>query len=211
VDQPFPLFAAPLPEARGYTGPGPCVVCGAEVEERLLLVGGARVVSQGLLADAQSAPDEAVCVPCLRAGHVAFVRDTEYGPVGFEDAVAGRTHGVPGLRAADGFPLSRSEGEGPVRVEIPPMVLLELVRTPGYETWQGERWLFCCGSAMVYIGQWARDDVFRHVPADPEAAFVAIFDGAEPWMWDSLENLHFGFHAFRCRSCDRVRGHLDMS
>jgi uncharacterized protein CbrC (UPF0167 family) len=211
VEQPFPLFAAPLPEASGYTGPGPCVVCGAEADERLRLVGGARVVSQGRPSDAQSTADDAVCVPCLRAGHVAFTRDTEFGMVRFEDAVAGHTHGMPGLKSADGFPLSPADEDGWVRVEIPALVLLELVRTPGYETWQGENWLFCCGSAMVYIGQWTRDDVFRHVPGDPAAAFVAIFDGAEPWMWDTLENLHIGFHAFRCRSCDRVRGHMDMS
>lgn len=207
MSQPFPLFAAPLSEAAGHTGAGPCVVCGAEVDERVRLGGSGRLVPQ----EAPSGPDDAVCVPCLRAGHVAFTRDTEYGMVRWEDAVAGRTHGVPDLRHADGFPLGEPNEDGWVSVEIPPMVLLELVRTPDYVTWQGERWLFCCGSAMVYIGRWKQDDVVRHVPADPAAAFLAIFDGAEPWMWTALDDLSIDFHAFRCRSCDRVRGHADMS
>ena len=45
----------------------------------------------------------------------------------------------------------------------------------------------------------------------PAAAFLAIFDGAEPWMWADVDELSIDFHAFRCRSCDRVRGHVDMS
>lgn len=207
MDQPFPLFAAPLSEAAGHTGTGPCVVCGAVAEVRFRLGGGGRLVPQEVPAH----PDDAVCVACLRAGHVAFTRDTEYGLVRWEDAVAGRTHGVPDLRHADGFSMSEPDGDGRVQVEIPPMVLLELVRTPVYSTWQDEHWLFCCGSAMVYIGRWARDDVVRHLPGDPQAAFLAIFDDAEPWMWARLDELSIDFHAFRCRSCDRVRGHTDMS
>lgn len=205
--QPFALFAAPLSEAYGYTGAGPCVVCGSEVAERLRLGGSGQLVSR----EESGGPDGAVCVPCLRAGHVAFVRDTEFGMVRFEDAVAGRTHGMPGLRSADGFPLTEPDDDGWVAVEIPPMVLLELVRTPGYRTSQGERWLFCCGSAMVYVGQWTQDDVIQHVPGDPSGAFLAIFEGAEMWMWPDLDDLSISFHAFRCRSCDRVRGHTDMS
>lgn len=210
MSQPFPLFAAPLAEASGYTGAGPCEVCGAEADERLRLGGGSRIV--GLEVRPAPHRDAAVCVPCLRAGQVAFIRDTEYGMVLWEDAVAGRTHGVPDLRWADGFPLSEPNEDGWVSVEIPPMVLLELVRTPGYQTWQGERWLFCCGSAMVYIGRWTHDDVVRHLPGDPGAALLAIFDGAEAWMWQhGIDDLAIDFHAFRCRSCDRVRGHTDMS
>ena len=207
MSEPFPLFAAPLSEAAGHTGAGPCVVCGKLVDERLRLGRTGRLVP----ATTPSEPDDAVCVPCLRAGHVAFSRDTEYGLVGWEDALAGRTDGVPGLRHADGFAVSEPNEDGWVSVEIPPMVLLELVRTPVYSTWQDERWLFCCGSAMVYIGRWGSVEVVHHLPGDPAAAFLAIFDGAEPWMWADVDELSIDFHAFRCRSCDRVRGHVDMS
>lgn len=206
MDQPFPLFAAPLTKAHGHTGAGPCVVCDASVDERIRLGGSGTVIGRTDVPD-----DAAVCVPCLRAGRVAFPRDTEYGLVRWEDAVAGRTQGVPDLRTADGFTLTGPDEEGWVGVEIPSLVLLELVRTPDYVTWQGERWLFCCSSAMVYLGEWTREDVVQHLPADPEAAFLAIFDGAEPWMWAEIDELSIDFHAFRCRSCDRVRGHTDMS
>jgi uncharacterized protein CbrC (UPF0167 family) len=207
VDQPFPLFAAPLSEAAGHTGAGPCVVCGAEADPRLRLGSSGRLVPQ----DSPSEPDDAVCVPCLRAGHVAFTRDTEFGMLRWDDAVAGRTQGLPGLRHADGFPLAAPDDDGWVAAEIPAMVLLELVRTPVYVTWQDEQWLFCCGSAMVYLGRWGRVEVVHHMPADPAAAFLAIFDGAEAWMWPDVDDLSIDFHAFRCRSCDRVRGHTDMS
>jgi hypothetical protein len=71
--------------------------------------------------------------------------------------------------------------DGWVSVVIPSAILLELVRTPTYVTWQGEQWLFCCASAMVYLGEWTRADLARQAVGKPPLdAFVDIFDGAAP-------------------------------
>ncbi|WP_181448805.1 CbrC family protein [Nonomuraea aridisoli] len=67
--------------------------------------------------------------------------------------MAGRTHGVPDFGHAPGFELEPPGEDDWVAVRIPSAVLLELVRTPTYSTWQGEQWLFCCGDAMTYLGE----------------------------------------------------------
>lgn len=95
-------------------------------------------------------------------------------------------------------------------------VLLELVRTPRYSTWQGEQWLFCCASAMVHIGEWTRADLVQLYPDDPLTAFSATFAGSEPWMWDYLppsagQGTGWGFYVFACSTCGRHRGHFDMT
>jgi uncharacterized protein CbrC (UPF0167 family) len=160
-------------------------------------------------------PEPAVCVPCLHAGRAALTKDTEYGMVRWEDAVRGRTHGVPVVPRADrGLPLTEPDEEGWVSVLVPSSVLLELIRTPTYPTWQGARWLFCCSSAMTYIGEWTRVDLERRAMERPEDAFAEIFD-TDPDLLSHLraDPAHHGLHGyvFRCRSCGRLRGHLDAS
>lgn len=34
-------------------------------------------------------------------------------------------------------------------------------RTPGYTTWQGNRWLMCCGRACIYLGEAENTDELR--------------------------------------------------
>jgi uncharacterized protein CbrC (UPF0167 family) len=223
----FPLYAAPLSRADRHAGGGRCALCGQEAADRLALGIGDDVIQPCRTCGdlravnvhgrpcphcgtvAERADGDTTCFACLRAGRAALTKDTEYGAVSWDDAVRGRTHGVPNLTRAEGFTVAEPDADGWVSVHIPPMILLELVRTPNYTTWQGERWLFCCSSAMVHVGEWTRDDLVRHVPGDPEAAFLAIFEGSEPWMWNYLGSPGWGFYAFRCRACDRVRGHVD--
>jgi len=161
--------------------------------------------------------EPATCAPCLRHGRAAFTKDTEYGMVRWEDAIRGVTHGVPGLRAAGpGFALADPDSEGWVGVMFPTTVLLELVRTPTYVTWQGDQWLFCCATAMVYLGEWSQAEFTSRAPSDPQACFREVVEGAQPWMWDHVPgqiqpNSEWGFYIFTCHTCGRVRGHFDMT
>jgi hypothetical protein len=239
----FPLFAAPIAAASGYIPDGTCSLCGSSGSDRLKLGVGADVVHTcgsckhqfavpadehegaiakcpGCAADAPIRPlgdQPATCVPCLRNGRVAFIKDTEYGMVRWEDAIRGVTHGVPGLRGAGpGFTLTDPNSDGWVGVVIPTPVLLELTRTPTYVTWQGDQWLFCCATAMVYIGEWTRADFIARAPADPQASFLEVVKGAVPWMWDHVPerlqpNWEWSFYIFTCQSCGRFRGHYDMT
>jgi uncharacterized protein CbrC (UPF0167 family) len=160
--------------------------------------------------------DPVVCVSCLRQGKAALTKDTEYGMVRWEDAMRGRTHGVPGLRHASGFELDTPDSDGWVGVFISTETLLELVRTPTYSTWQEERWLFCCGQAMTYLGEWGKDDFAAYAPEDPESAFLMTMrDSDAAGVWEHLPDRfpahgELGSHVFACRTCNGRRGHLDL-
>lgn len=89
--------------------------------------------------------------------------------------------------------------------------MFELVRTPGYNSWQGERWQFCCQRPMVFIGEWAEDDYNRHAPdGDGRAFFLTVVADAVPGMWEDGIGYRFANYIFRCSSCGRFRGHYDM-
>jgi uncharacterized protein CbrC (UPF0167 family) len=239
----FPLYAAAVEASREYTGPGECALCGDAVDARLMLSIGADVIYTcagceqqfAVAADehdgqAKKCPvceasaeeyalgdDPSICFACLRDGRAAFTKDTEFGMVRWEDAVRGRTHGVPGLRSISlGFSLTEPDADGWVSVTIPSSVLHELVRTPTYVTWQGEQWLFCCDAAMVYCGECVQADLVRYAPDNPEAAFLDVFEHAERWMWNhvphnSEQTSGWGFYVFECQICGRLRGHFDMT
>lgn len=176
ADGPFRLFKPPLATAVGYCGAGQCDLCGETAGDLLELGIGADVVYScpcgtqfAVPAENHGAPvapcldcgtaasllelpeDPATCVACLQRGRAALTQDTEYGMVRWEDAVRGRTHGQPALReVVPGFALLPAAEGGWIPVQAPPEVLLELVRTPTYESRQGEQWLFCCAQAMTF-------------------------------------------------------------
>jgi uncharacterized protein CbrC (UPF0167 family) len=240
---PFPLYAAPLVDAAEYRRSGQCSLCGQASADRFALGVGAYVVHDcttcrrpfavradghgtapqacsHCLTSANLTPlpvDPAVCVACLRGGRAALTKDTEYGMVRWDDAILGRTHGVPGLRrVGPGFAMLEPGEDGWTKVAVDTAVLLELVRTPSYSTWQGAEWRFCCANAMRYVGEWTQQDVSQHAPADPAAAFTQIFEGLEPSMWqfmarDRHDDAGIDFHVFQCQRCGAFRGHCDMS
>ncbi|MET7427251.1 CbrC family protein [Dactylosporangium sp. NPDC005555] len=240
---PFRLYQAAVEGSAEYAGSGICAFCRTVTDGRLALSVGADVIyrcttceqpfpvrAEGHDRRAKTCPhcgmvddgyplgdDPATCYPCLSSGRAALTKDTEFGMVTWSDAVRGRTHGVPGLaRTQPGFSLADPDPDGWVAVNIPPSVLLDLVHTPSYRTYQGVEWLFCCATTMLYCGEWTKTDFTNHKPGDPEVVLIEVFEGAQPWMWNQVPNdpqhdTGWGFYVFECELCNRTRGHFDMT
>ncbi len=176
---PFPLFEAPTSEASHYVGLSTCSICGVKEQHTFHLRVGCAVIlrcscgaENGLnTSDRKDIPCRGcgdaipvwwilgddpidICYPCLRAGKGAITKDTEFGMVSWEQAFQGITHGAPGLRT-DQFELVEIDPEEDwYGVRVPNQHLFELLRTPTFSSWQGERWLFCCKRPMTYVGDW---------------------------------------------------------
>src|SRR5262249_17046504 len=154
------LFTAPAEYVSNLLGKGICCVDGMIHDQRLALgigcdfivrcpscaretaIDASESASQRCLWCKSGVPgptlsDEnnsrAACFSCLRAGRVAITQNTEFGMVRWQDAIAGLTHGVPGLRADrlgnNGFNLGPLQDEDMQwrGVYVPPTSLLELV------------------------------------------------------------------------------------
>lgn len=232
---PFPLFEAPIDEASGYEGIATCRLCGSEGKQCFQVEWLIRPCSDCGQAVGHSFearrdvpcrscgttslfPESLketkrllACYECLRAGKAAIGKDTEFGAVCWEEAVQGVTHGVPGLQT-DQFEVVPINPEGDwYGVRIPSEQLWELLRTPGFHSWQGEQWLFCCQVPMSYLGGWRNAlEVLR--PEDPAAFFRGLFDPgdeARDWGYESFEPGHASLYVYRCRRCNRCRATWD--
>jgi uncharacterized protein CbrC (UPF0167 family) len=234
---PFPLFEAPAKLASDYDGVGHCDLCLKDGQHIFRLGIGHDVISpcpacsNDVIFDADDAQgvecacgttapfplkkqsDLHTCYQCLRAGRAAMTQDTQFGMVRYEDALRGITHGVPGLEVTGYDTTSSDDDEEWVKVIVPSSQLLELVRTPSYSSWQGERWQFCCAGPMTYIGEWHQADFSRHASdGDGKALFERLdrdgtFYGVS---WDELEHdFHGVIYAFLCKACGSHRVHWD--
>jgi uncharacterized protein CbrC (UPF0167 family) len=233
---PFALFEAPSEDAVEYVGPGTCSLCGRDGQHRFeLSIGGAAMVDcpgcgtvNGLdAADRQARPCRRcgaivpfpavsgdrvwVCYGCLRSGKAALTKDTELGMISWEQAFEGVTHGLPGLDRAD-FELVPT-GDHWVGVRLPQDVMFELLRTPAYSSWQGERWLFCCQRPMVYLGDWrSREEFSRRSPdGDGRRFFEDIVQDSDPDLWENELGEDTGVYVFRCSLCERLAAHWDAA
>jgi len=202
IEMPFRLFKAPV-DAAATDEAGTCAVCDGEAEVRF---GGA-------------------CYRCFRAGGLDRTVDTEFGMVGAEEVMSGVTHGVPAETPEElgddldvvakpidpDFPEERWYG-----VRVPPDELQELTRTPGYHSWQGESWRFCCGRPAIFIGALSSEHL-QQLAKDRESSLVdvalSVFGGSPPDAKHLLGELADGAvntYGFRCQRCANVRGHWDM-
>lgn len=232
---PFPLFDGPVGDASGYAGEADCLLCGRKAPHCFQLGIGSDVIANCTRCGAANAVDAddrkdalcakcgsnisfppnsseelLVCYTCLREGKAAFTQDTEIGMVRWQDAVAGITHGRPGLRRTD-FELIPGESEGWLRAKVPVDVLMELTRTPSYTTWQGEQWLFCCRKPMTFLGAWDSDDFNRNAQGgNGRSLFEQIVEDQQPRMWEYGIGGGVCVYVFRCASCARLRAHWDM-
>lgn len=233
---PFPLFEAPTSEASDYAGLASCRLCGERDRHCFELGIGCAIMpcstcgtENGL--DAHDRKDRAcrscqtvipfppslksiknllVCHECLRAGKAAITKDTEFGMVSWDQALQGITNGVPGLKTDEFELVPIDPKEDWYGVRIPKEHLFELLRTPTFTTWQGERWLFCCKRPMTYLGGW--DSVS---PDDRRAFLQKAIDADEQtkeWIWDSVYNEQgrVCLYVFKCNSCGRHRATWDM-
>ena len=125
-----------------------------------------------------------VCYACLRAGKGAMTKDTEFGMVSWEQASQGITHGIPGLKTNDFELVLIDPDEEWYGVRMPEEHLFELLRTPAFHTWQGERWLFCCKQPMTYAGGWDHVSEAQFVPDDQKEFVEGIVHPDErDWVW----------------------------
>lgn len=237
---PFPLYEAPVKEASDYAGKTTCGVCGKHDQPCFILnIGCALMVScpkcnelNGL--DANDRQDTScrscgneikfttpsnddgvhICYSCLREGKGAITKDTEFGMVSWEQAIEGRTHGVPGLQTSE-FETVTTDPDGEwIGVILPQEHLFELLRTPTFVTWQGEVWLFCCKKPMTYIGEWksvaaslgqteAKNMFDQLMPEDSESS---------TWVWEGVSSASDSvcLYVFQCKDCGNHRANYDM-
>lgn len=238
LDIPFPLFEAPTREASHYAGVATCRLCGRgerhcfelSIGDDLILPCPACGSENGLSAtDRDDVPCRScgaliifppslvakkqllVCHDCLRAGKAAITHDTEFGMVTWRQAVEGVTHGVPGLRTEQFEVVAIDPAEDWYGARVPSEHLWELLRTPGFHSWQGESWLFCCRRPMTYLGGW-RDVMESLRPDDPDAFFQELFapdDEARSWGWEPFDEGSSSLYVYRCLSCGRCRATYD--
>ena len=236
IGMPFPLFEALVSEAPDFAGQGDCTVCSSKAWVFRLDIGGYLVLDCGAcgadnglhVSDRQAEdcracgrrvewpdiPDNEevlVCFSCLRDGKAAITTDTELGMVSFEQAVEGLTHGRPGL-ATTGYELVESDGDW-VRARLDSDIMYELLRTPNFLTWQGERWMFCCGRPMVYTDRWLQRRFLDEAGEEgAEALFERLVDMPypPPWDWDQPAADDYGVYMFRCDSCGTRRGYWGL-
>lgn len=231
---PFPLFEAPVSEAREYRGRGRCSLCHKEGVHCFSLTLGADLVIHcpgckaevALDADSRAGgmcqtcgsrlefPDLGgdpvlTCYACLRGGRAAMTKDTALGMIRHEDALRGVTHGVPGLNRAD-FELA-PKGDGWTGVRLPVSMMMELLRTPTYLTIQGERWLFCCNAPMIHVGEWSRQK-FSDMASDGNgrAFFDLVVQDVIDGLWEDKLHDKTGIYVFRCAACRKYSAHWDM-
>jgi uncharacterized protein CbrC (UPF0167 family) len=150
-----------------------------------------------------------VCYRCLRSGRAAITKDTELGMISWEQAFEGVTHGIPRLNRSD-FEMVPRENDW-VGARLPQEMMFELLRTPNYDTIQGERWQFCCRQPMIFLGEWSQEDFSRCAPdGNGQRLFEQIVQGSVPGLWEERRSSDFGVYVFRCGSCNRLTAHWDF-
>jgi uncharacterized protein CbrC (UPF0167 family) len=187
LQRPFPLFKAPIAHA-AMDGPGNCTRCNQHAGSRF----------------------QGACYDCFRTGEIDTVVDTEFGMVTRDDAMAGRTHGIPlsDPSSINGYQLTqhpvdpRSPDDRWYHVHIDSYHLGELLRTPKYHTWQGETWLFCCQRPMVFRGSLPADIFSANL--DQLSSEMSAFLAAPDWK-QTVGDGH-GSHTYYVFTCVVCRG-----
>ncbi len=233
---PFPLWEAPVKSASSYVGVQTCLLCQNTVQHCFRLGVGDDIVvtcpacqtENGLSADDKTSEpcrncgqsvacpvaltDEKelrVCYACLRAGRAAITKDTVFGMIRWEDAIKGQTHGVPGLDRTDVETVDIDEGWKAAR--LAPETMFELLRTPNYITWQGERWQFDEGRPMIYVGEWNQEDFNRHAPdGDGKRLFYELVEEPLDEHWEFIADVLPAVYVFRSATRQKWAAHWDM-
>ncbi len=129
--------------------------------------------------------------------------------VSWHQAFSGVTNGVPGLEQDQFEPVIIDADDNWIGVKLPEEIMFELLRTPTYGTWQGERWLFCCRYPMTYVGAWHHEQFMEHASdRNGEYLYYAVVEGIPDGTWDSLGH-DLSAYVFQCKRCGRLRAHWD--
>ena len=125
--------------------------------------------------------------------------------ISWDQAFEGVTHGIPNLDRADFEMVPKSEEW--IGARLPREIMFELLRTPTYNSIQGEQWQFCCQQPMTFVG-WNQEDFARNSPdGDGRRYFEQVLQNALPGLWNDTR---IGFYTFRCSECARVTANWDM-
>ncbi len=232
---PFPLFQGPVNDASEYIGQAYCCKCG-EVKPHCFELGiGCSLIvkckgcnseneldaddredckclkcKENIIFPLDDDQDINICYDCLRAGHAAITKDTEYGMISWRETHDGVTHGVPGLKTYE-FELVPKDDDW-VGAKIGKESMLELLRTPTFTTIQGECWLFCCKKPMVYLGSWSREEFTKRAPdGDGKRYFERIVPDAIEGLWEDELHDITGVYVFCCRKCNKTTANWDIA
>ena len=96
---------------------------------------------------------------------------------------------------------------------VPSEVVEEIAfRTPGFSSWQSERWYTHCGDAAEFLGPMGKEDFVKLGPEVVETFRVESgLEGDEWEFYFSRLNRKFDATAylFRCRQCGKLGGYSD--
>jgi len=235
---PFPLHEAAVEAAddSDYAGDGTCCICGASNTPCFHLGIGTAIIipcpscriDNGLRTNEKAPADcrncgapvpfpstvaekkePKTCYGCLRDGKAALTKDTEFGMVSLDQAFTGVTNGIPGLQQDQFETVIINAEEEWAGVRLPEEIMLELIRTPTYGTWQGECWLFCCRYPMTFVGEWHHEQFDQRAPdGNGEQVYYSAVEGVPPDTWDSLGH-GLNVYVFECKRCGKLRAHFD--
>lgn len=133
-----------------------------------------------------------VCPMCIASGKAAL-------------AFAGSFNDV-------GFSLDRRNVADKMAGEVATEVLAEIrERTPGYESWQGNIWLYHCSDGAVFRGDATAQDI-----QDVGEASRKWWEAVNPIPWEQVmphyvPGQDIGVYRFDCRHCGLKMFHWDQS
>jgi uncharacterized protein len=102
---------------------------------------------------------------------------------------------------------------------IPEEVRAEVeARTPGFQAWQQEKWLACCGDAAAFLGVAGADELKRDFPKATPAVKKYLhqeFDLPKEEVEDFLDGLtkdgEPSAYIFRCLRCHAYLAYVDQA
>jgi uncharacterized protein CbrC (UPF0167 family) len=129
--------------------------------------------------------DEALCPWCIADGSAAQKFDATF---------------------SDGHPLSKAG--------VPEAVIEEVTcRTPGYISWQQDKWLCCCGDACEFHGRPTREQLAA-LPGPLEEVASITHWSPEEWAKYVQKyvpgSMSMGIYHFVCRHCGRSKYGVDF-
>jgi len=116
--------------------------------------------------------------------------------------------------AAAKLDVSFAEMDHQLGAGVPPHVVEEIqLRTPGYESWQGEAWLAHCGDACEFHGDASEMDV-RNASDETKNQWIAAYDQDDA-SWSEVTDGYrprgdLALYKFICRHCGAVLFGWDM-
>lgn len=229
---PFPLYRGPVDGCSDYHGPGVSSISrGASDHCFKLGIGGSLVLecsacrqvvthdcgdsgpvscpvcSERLIPESQD--KILVSYEELRQGFGLIVKDTEIGMISDEQYRDGYSHGCPSAESLHGFDVIQGP-KGWYHAKLDKHDMYELLRTPKYGTWQGERWLFHQRKPMIFLGEWSGAD-FERNRGDKNLRdyYLDVLDADFSDFYDRRDWV--SKYVFQSVDGSVIRGHFDFS